>query len=162
MLEIRPITLRTASAYINANHRHHRATVGCKFAIGCFDKETMVGCAVCGRPVSRILDDGLTLEINRVCTDGTRNACSMLYGAACRVAKAMGYRKAITYILQSENGASLRASNFVCEGLAGGKRWTGTRGSGQNLPNEMKIRYVKILQKPKDYCSNGERMDDDA
>jgi hypothetical protein len=145
MLEIRPITLRAASAYINAYHRHHRATVGCKFAIGCFDGETMVGCAVCGRPVSRILDDGLTLEVNRVCTDGTRNACSMLYGAACRIAKAMGYRKVVTYTLQSENGASLKASNFVCEGLAGGERWTGTRGSGQNLPCEMKIRYVRRL-----------------
>lgn len=145
MLEIRPITLRAASAYINAYHRHLRATIGCKFAIGCFDGETMVGCAVCGRPVSRMLDDGLTLEVNRVCTDGTRNACSMLYGAACRIAKAMGYRKVVTYTLQSENGASLRASNFVCEGLAGGERWTGARGSGQNLPCEMKIRYVRRL-----------------
>ena len=88
-MEIRPITFRQASDYINQNHRHHKATVGCKYCIGLYDGENLIGCAVCGRPVSRYLDDGLTCEINRVCTDGTRNACSMLYGACCRVAKAM-------------------------------------------------------------------------
>lgn len=103
----------------------------------------MVGVAVCGRPVSRYLDDGLTCEINRLCTDGTRNACSMLYGACCRVAKAMGYNRIITYTLQSENGASLKASNFTCEGLAGGMHWTGARDRGQSIPKEMKTRWAK-------------------
>lgn len=144
-MEIRPITLRQASDFINQYHRHHRPTVGCKFCIGCFVEDVMVGCAVCGRPVSRHLDDGLTCEVNRLCTDGTRNACSMLYGACCRVAKAMGYRKVITYILQSEDGASLKASNFTCEGKAGGVKWTGERDRGQDLPREMKTRWVKIL-----------------
>lgn len=78
-LEIKPITFRQASNFINQYHRHHKATIGCKFSIGCFDGEKMVGCAVCGRPVSRYYDDGLTCEINRVCTDGTYNACSILY-----------------------------------------------------------------------------------
>lgn len=105
----------------------------------------MVGCAVSGRPVSRHLDDGLTCEINRLCTDGTKNACSMLYGASCRVAKAMGYKKIITYILESENGASLKASNFVCEGKAGKPHWTGARNRGQAIPHEMKTRWVKTL-----------------
>ena len=105
----------------------------------------MVGVSVCGRPVSRYLDDGLTCEINRLCTDGTRNACSMLYGASCRIAKAMGYKKVITYILQSENGSSLKASNFVCEGTAGGTHWTGNRNRGQNLPRELKTRWSKTL-----------------
>lgn len=100
----------------------------------------MIGCAICGRPVSRHLDDGLTCEINRLCTDGTYNACSMLYGACCRVAKAMGYKLIITYILESENGASLKASNFNCDGVAGGTHWTGARNRGQNIPEEMKIR----------------------
>lgn len=144
-MEIRPITLRQASEFIDHHHRHHRATVGCKFCIGLFDGEKMVGCAVNGRPVSRYLDDGLTCEINRLCTDGTKNACSMLYGASCRVAKAMGYRRIITYILESENGASLKASNFVCEGKAGGTHWTGMRDRGQNIPHEMKTRWSKIL-----------------
>lgn len=146
-MEIRPITLKQASAFINQYHRHHGATVGCKFCIGLFDGERMVGCAVCGRPVSRCLDDGLTCEINRVCTTGERNACSMLYGACCRIAKDMGYRKIVTYILQSENGASLKASNFVCEGIAGGKEWSGKRHQGreQTSPHEMKTRWARQL-----------------
>ena len=146
MLDIRPITFAQACDYIKTHHRHHRPTVGCKFCIGLFDDEKMVGCAVCGRPVSRHLDDGLTCEINRLCTDGTYNACSMLYGACCRVAKAMGYRNIITYILESENGASLRASNFVCEGVAGGTHWTGARNRGQDLPCEMKTKWSRQLQ----------------
>ena len=144
-MTIQPITFKQACEFINQHHRHHRATVGCKFCIALFDGEKMVGVSVCGRPVSRYLDDGLTCEINRLCTDGTKNACSMLYGASCRVAKAMGYKKVITYILESENGASLKASNFVCEGAAGGKHWTGKRNRGQNIPNEMKTRWVKTL-----------------
>lgn len=144
-MTIQPITFKQACEFINQHHRHHRATVGCKFSIGLFDGEKLVGVSVCGRPVSRYLDDGLTCEINRLCTDGTKNACSMLYGASCRVAKAMGYKKVITYILESENGASLKASNFVCEGVAGGKHWTGKRNRGQSIPNEMKTRWVKTL-----------------
>ena len=109
-MEIKPITFREASDFINKHHRHHKATVGHKFSIGVYDGEKLVGVAVCGRPVSRFYDDGVTCEINRLCTDGTKNACSMLYGACCRVAKEMGYVKIITYILASENGASLKAS----------------------------------------------------
>ena len=120
MLQIRPITFKEASDFINKYHRHNKATVGCKFCISCWDDDRLCGVAVCGRPVSRYLDDGETVEINRVCTDGTYNACSMLYGASCRVAKEMGYKKAITYTLQSEDGASLKASNFTFEGEAGG------------------------------------------
>lgn len=144
-MEIRPITFRTASDFVNSYHRHHKATVGCKFSLGLFDGEKLVGVAICGRPVSRHLDDGLTCEVNRLCTDGTQNACSMLYGASCRVAKEMGYKKVITYILQSENGASLKASNFVCEGEAGGTHWTGSRDRGQEIPAEMKTRWVREL-----------------
>ena len=105
-MEIRPITFKAACDFVNKNHRHHRATVGCKFCIGLYENEEVIGVAICGRPVARRLDDGRTCEINRLCTDGTRNACSMLYGACCRVAKEMGYKKVITYILESENGSS--------------------------------------------------------
>ena len=100
---------------------------------------------MCGRPVSRILDNGQTSEITRLCTDGTPNACSFLYGACCRIAKAMGYKRMITYTLASENGASLKASNFMCEGIAGGIKWTGVRDRGQNIPAEMKNRCVREL-----------------
>ena len=145
-MEIRPVTFKVASEFINKNHRHHKATVGCKFCVGLYDNENLVGVAVCGRPVSRHLDDGLTCEINRLCTDGSTNACSMLYGACCRVAKAMGYKLVITYILESENGSSLKASNFVCDGVAGGTHWTGKRNRGQQIPCEMKTRWHRNLR----------------
>lgn len=114
MLEIVPMTLREANAFVEQNHRHHGATVGHKFSIGLSDGEKIVGVAIVGRPVSRHLDDGWTLEVNRLCTDGTRNACSMLYAAAWRAARAMGYKRVVTYILDTENGASLRAAGWKC------------------------------------------------
>lgn len=145
-MQIRPITFKQASEFINKYHRHHNATVGCKFCIGLYSKDNLIGCAVCGRSVSRYYDDGLTCEINRVCViDGYKNGCSMLYGACCRIAKNMGYKKIITYTLSSEKGASLRASNFICEGQAGGTHWTGKRNKGQLIPNELKKRWVKQL-----------------
>lgn len=126
-MTIKPITLKAANEYVNRHHRHHNGTAGCKFAISVYDDDTLHGVAICGRPVGKYLDNGTTLEINRVCTDGTKNACSKLYGACCRIAKEMGYEKIITYTLQSEDGASLKASNFICEGVAGGIHWTGQR-----------------------------------
>ncbi len=145
-MEIRPITFRQACEFIKNNHRHHKPTVGCKFSVGLFENDKMIGCAVCGRPVSRFLDNGETCEINRLCTDGTRNACSMLYGACCRIAKDMGYKKIITYILMSEPGTSLKASGFVCDGEAGGKMWTGDRERDNGAPRELKTRWSKKLK----------------
>ena len=144
-MKIRPITFRAACDFVEKYHRRHKPSVGCKFSVGLYDNENLVGVAICGRPVSRRLDDGITCEITRLCTDGTRNACSMLYGACCRIAKAMGYKLIITYILESENGASLKASNFICDGIAGGKHWTGQRNRGQAIPAEMKTRWHKDL-----------------
>ena len=88
--EIRPITFRVAKEFNKLHHRHNPDIQGCKFCLSCWDGEKLVGVAICGRPVSRYLDVGLTCEINRLCTDGTYNACSMLYGACCRIAKDMG------------------------------------------------------------------------
>lgn len=105
MLEIVPMTLREANAFVEQNHRHHGATVGHKFSIGLSDGEKIVGVAIVGRPVSRHLDDGWTLEVNRLCTDGTRNACSMLYAAAWRAARAMGYKRVSSW--QSRASTSL-------------------------------------------------------
>lgn len=110
------------------------------------ESDHIVGVAICGRPVSRHLDDGMTLEINRLCTNGHRNACSKLYGACARIAKEMGYKKIVTYILESEHGASLKASNFTNEGIAGGVMWTGKRSGRDNgVPKELKTRWVKYL-----------------
>lgn len=144
-MTIIPISLKEANAYVTEHHRHHKAVVGCKFCIGLKEEDNLIGVAICGRPVSRYLDDGFTLEINRLCTNGCRNACSKLYGACSRIAKEMGYKKIITYILESENGASLKASNFVCEGKAGGKMWTGVRCKDNGVPQELKTRWVKFL-----------------
>ena len=143
MIKIKPCTLKEANEYVSIFHRHHKPSAGHKFSVKVVDENDYVhGVAICGRPVSRYLDNGETLEINRVCTDGTYNACSMLYGACARIAKDMGYRKIITYILLSENGASLKASNFICEGEAGGEMWTGKRSGRDNgVPKERKTRW---------------------
>lgn len=142
MLEIVPISLAEANAFVERNHRHHKPVTGHKFSIGLANDESIVGVAIVGRPVSRHLDDGWTLEVNRLCTDGTRNACSMLYAAAWRAARAMGYRKLITYILESEPGTSLRAAGWKCVGQAGGLRWTGKRRPEVDLyPAQMKLKW---------------------
>lgn len=144
MLELTPITLKEANAFVALHHRHHRPVTGHKFSIGCSIRGELVGVAIVGRPVSRYLDDGFTLEVNRLCTTGEKNACSFLYAAAWRAAQAMGYRKIITYTLASESGASLRAAGWKCAGLAGGLRWTGKRKPPQDLyPAERKLRYEK-------------------
>lgn len=146
MLDIVPVPLAEANEYVLEHHRHHKPVTGHKFSIGCTDGERIVGVAIVGRPVSRYLDDGWTLKVTRLCTDGTRNACSMLYAAAWRAARAMGYKKVITYILESENGASLKASGFCYEGQAGGIAWTGERKRNYYVsPEEMKNRWSKQL-----------------
>lgn len=146
-MKIHPCTLKDANDYVQKYHRHHKPTTGHKFSISCLnDDGDLCGVAICGRPVSRYLDDGETLEINRLCTDGTYNACSMLYGACAKIAKAMGYKKIITYILASEPGTSLKASGFICEGEAGGEMWTGKRSGRDNgVPKEKKTRWAKYF-----------------
>lgn len=108
-MQVIPVTFRAACAFVAKLHRHNKPPRGHKFSIALRDGENIVGVAMAGRPVARHFDDGLTLEVNRTCTDGTPNANSMLYGAIWRAAKAMGYMRAITYTQASETGASLRA-----------------------------------------------------
>ena len=112
-MEIVPITLRQASAFVAAHHRHNKPPRGWKFGVGLRVGEELVGVATAGRPVARHFDDGATLEVNRTCTNGAKNANSMLYGAVWRAARAMGYRRCITYTQANESGASLRAAGFV-------------------------------------------------
>ena len=115
MIRAVPLSLKEAQAFINRLHRHHVASAGDKFRVGCEVDGVLVGVAQCGRPVSRYLDDGQTLEVLRLCTDGTKNVCSFLYSRCARVAQELGYKKIITYILESEMGASLRASGWYCD-----------------------------------------------
>ena len=145
-MTLTPISLSEANAFVALWHRHHKPVVGHKFSIGCEADGRLAGVAIVGRPVSRYLDDGKTLEVNRLCTDGTKNACSFLYAAAARAARAMGYQRIITYTLDSESGSSLRAAGWSCAGMAGGKCWTGSRKPASALyPAQMKLRYEKLL-----------------
>ena len=119
-----PLPLDEANAFVKAVHRHHGEVVGHKFSIGASYEDKIVGVVIVGRPVARNRDDGLTLEVTRLATDGTRNACSFLYGAAARAAFALGYRRIGTYILASENGASIKAAGWRCLGERGGGSWS--------------------------------------
>ena len=131
-----PITMRAANEFVLTHHRHHGKVRGCKFCVGMLDDEQKLrGVAVVGRPVSRYLDTGLTAEVTRLCTDGTKNACSFLYAACARIARQMGYDRIITYILESENGASLRASGWSSAGLCGGGNWNVPSRPRADSPN---------------------------
>ena len=112
-LKVKPIDLRAANDFVRRIHRHSRPTAGHKFSVSVVDETGAVrGVAIVGRPVSPKLDDGDAAEILRLCTDGAPNACSMLYGAARRAARAMGHHPVYTYTLPEEGGASLRAAGF--------------------------------------------------
>ncbi len=123
MLEIVPIKQDEAKEFVKQVHRHHKPPLGSIFQIACATHGKIVGVVIVGRPVSRHLDNGWCLEVNRLATDGTKNACSILYSAAWRVAKGLGYRRLITYILDTENGTSLRASGWKEIGARGGMPW---------------------------------------
>lgn len=112
MLTIRHIELADANSYVTAHHRHHKAVRGHRFSLACHEDGRLCGVAIVGRPRSRRIDQHSTVEVLRLCTDGTKNACSKLYGACRKAAKVLGYDRLITYILESEDGASLRASGF--------------------------------------------------
>lgn len=153
-LKIAPITLREANAFVSRHHRHNQPTIGHKWSVACYEGKRLCGVAIAGQPVARKLDDGLTLEICRVCTDGTRNACSILYGACARIAREMGYKRVITYTLLSEPGTSLKASGFTDCGEAGGVSWnmpgrpreieqTTLFGTERKYPSEKKRRWEK-------------------
>lgn len=137
-----PISFSEAVCFIKKTHRHHKAPTGHKFSIAVSDGEKIVGVATIGRPVSRNLDNGWTLEVNRVSTDGTKNACSILYAAAWRASKAMGYKKLITYILKEEPGTSLKAAGWKCIGEAGGGSWNvKSRPRVDKHPTQTKMKY---------------------
>ena len=112
-MKLHPITLREAKEFVALHHRHNKPPTGWKFGVGLTVDKKLVAVATAGRPVARNFDDGLTLEINRTCTDGTQNANSMLYGAISRAAKALGYQRCITYTQANETGASLRAVGWT-------------------------------------------------
>lgn len=125
MLNLQPITLKEAFRFVSNNHRHHKKPTGGLFAIAVNDGERVVGVAIVGRPNARMLQDGWTAEVTRLCVlDGYKNACSKLYAACWRAARAMGYQRLFTYILKAEPGTSLKAAGWKCLGDAGGGSWS--------------------------------------
>ena len=155
-MEVRQTTLKEANAYVERYHRHHDRVVGHKWSLAAYKDGRLCGVAIVGRPTGRRLDDGETLEVTRLCTDGTRNACSCLYAAAARKAKREGYSKIITFILQSEPGTSLRAAGWAMEAAKAGKpKWNAQRYADrpvqlslfpkQQPPAEYKQRWAKQL-----------------
>lgn len=145
-LTVIPCDLADANEFVRLHHRHHRPVPGHKFSVAVTDEADVIrGVAIVGRPVARHSDDGWTLEVNRVATDGCRNACSALYGAARRAAFALGYRKLITYTLPEEGGASLRGAGWTLIGLAGkkdGKGWSCKSRPRVDLhPLQQKLRW---------------------
>lgn len=122
-MTIVPIFQDEAFAFISQHHRHHRKPVGSLFQVGLANGKQIVGVAIVGRPVARKLQDGFTAEVTRLCTDGTGNACSKLYNACWRIAREMGYRRLITYILNTEPGTSLAAAGWTLIGERGGGSW---------------------------------------
>jgi hypothetical protein len=124
-LRIVPVSLKVANRFVQDHHRHNKPVRGHKFAVSVRDgKSELRGVALVGRPVAPFLDDGIAAEITRVCTDGTRNAASMLYGACRRAARAMGHNPIYTYTLPEEGGASLRAAGFRVDREKAGNKST--------------------------------------
>ena len=143
-MNFQPISLKLANEFVLANHRHNKPVTGHKFSIGLFDDDKLIGVAICGRPVARMADDGLTLEILRVCTDGTRNANSMLYSRVKKIAQVIGYQKVLTYTLTEESGSSLRAVGAQKSGLVKPQEWSREKRKRetQEVYNKEKIRWI--------------------
>jgi len=153
-----PLSLTEANQFIAQHHRHHLPIKRDKFRVGCEVGDKLVGVATVGNPVARKLCDGFTLEVTRLCTDGTKGVCSFLYSRAARIAKEMGYRKIITYILESESGTSLKASGWHCEDeRCGGASWNVPSrprevvvhtlfGDVEKYPTCLKQRWAKDLR----------------
>lgn len=148
-LRARPLTIAQANAHIVAHHRHHKPVVGHRFSIGAVDEATgtLVGIAVVGRPVARGCDPYAVAEVTRLATDGTRNACSFLYARAARAAEAMGFDKIQTYILDSEDGTSLKAAGWRMEGDVYGRAWKRADGDPRRTdqPNTAKTRWARVF-----------------
>jgi hypothetical protein len=123
-MTVERIDLAEANSFVKLHHRHHKPVVGHVFSIGAALDGKIVGVAIVGRPVARMRDNGITAEVTRLCTDGTPNACSFLYGASAKAAFALGFKRIGTYILASEPGTSLMATGWRCLGEKGGGSWS--------------------------------------
>ena len=156
-VELRPVTFQVARRFVAEHHRHAGPPQGWLFGVGLYRADDLIAVGIAGRPVARGADDGRTVEITRVCTLGDANACSTLYGALCRAAKALGYRRAITYTLATEPGSSPAAAGFVRDGdVSARPSWASASfarydhdlfGNPRRDPGP-KTRWVRELEKP--------------
>ena len=138
------IAMADANAFVAAHHRHHKPVIGHLFSLGAVLGGELVGVAIVGRPVARMRDDGTTAEVTRLCTNGTRNACSFLYGASARAAFALGFERIGTYILASESGASVQAAGWRLIGQTKGGSWSRPdRLRTDKHPTEPKLLFEK-------------------
>jgi hypothetical protein len=146
MLKAIPTTLAEANSFVGAFHRHHKAVVGHRFSFGVESCGKLVGTVICGRPVARKTDQYRVAEVTRLCTDGTPNACSFLYGAAAKICKIMGFSRIQTFILPNENGVSLKAAGWkfdgVCNSSGAGFK---SRAGRRNDIHPPKHRWIKNL-----------------
>lgn len=150
-MELVPLERKDCAEFVNRLHRHHDPVMRDRFRIGAKQGGVLVGVVQVGNPAARALCDGKTLEVVRLCTDGTKNACSFLYSAAARVAKNLGYSKIITYILDTESGDSLRAAGWEWEANIKGHGWdTPSRRRTTTAPTCDKQRWRKILKEDED------------
>jgi len=148
MLKIKHIELKDANEFVTQHHRHHKAVAGHRFSISCYDGDHLVGVAIVGRPVSRCIDQYNTVEVVRLCTDGTKNACSILYAACRRAARELGYKRIITYILIQESGTSLKAAGWTYVYTTKGRSWdTPSRPRTNRHPTCDKKLYESILRR---------------
>ena len=139
-MKLVPLKRKQAQDFVNKHHRHHKAPIGDIFRVGLQDGDKLIGVIMVGRPVSRHLDNGTTLEVNRLCVlDGYKNACSKLYAAAAKAGKALGYNHILTYILCTETGTSLRAVGWNMEGTTKGKSW-----NSPSRPREQKSLFQEL------------------
>jgi hypothetical protein len=142
LLEIVPCSISDAREFVSQYHRHRSPPLSGLFAVSCAKDGIICGVAIVGRPVSRVNDDGWTAEVTRCATDGTKNACSMLYAACWRAARALGYRKLVTYTLESEPGTSLRAAGWKVVGQVKAKSWNcPSRPRVDRAPLQNKLRW---------------------
>ena len=154
-MRVRPCTLKQANALVDKIHRHHKPCVGHRFSLALYnDADQVCAVVICGRPVARMVCYETVLEISRCASDGTPNAISMLYGAVCRAAKAMGFERVQTYTLPAEGGASMKAAGFSFVGECGGGDWNrGQESTHKNRrtdqPMGTKWKWERVLCAPR-------------
>lgn len=147
-LQIVHVELAEANAFVEALHRHHKPVRGHRFSLGVAEGERLCGVAVVGRPVARMTDQRRVVEVTRLCTDGTPNACSALYSAAARAARELGFDSIQTFILANEPGTSLVAAGWALAGDSPGGDWNRPLRGGRRVDQPLvpKRKYAKALR----------------